>query len=189
MSLHVNPTHCTREGLVSLCVRPCLLFPHLVGPPHACHCAAPTRGGSCVSSSEELERFRDTHQCNGTHREPEQDDGEESSEGRSSDTERVANAEARISASGRESTWEATQAAEGDVKVDVHQLENQEAAVNEIESHEMPTVQLFRRSRRQKCIGPDCNSARHGSEQGNPWHSDGAERPEVLHERHASTIP
>ena len=53
---------------------------------------------------------------------------------------RVANAEARISAleqkvSERESTPAAAEAAEEDVDADVQQLEKQEAAANEIESH------------------------------------------------------
>ena len=49
----------------------------------------------------------------------------------------VAIAEARISAleSERESTQAAAEAAEEDVNVEVQQLEHQEAAANEIESH------------------------------------------------------
>ena len=104
--------------------------------------------------------------------------------------------EARISAleqnvSERESTRAAAEAAEEDVHVEVQQLEHQEEAANEIESPtRTPTVQPFRKSRRQKRPGPDsdCSQARHGSEQRNPWHSDGAERVVAhAHERHAST--
>ena len=89
---------------------------------------------------------------------------------------RVANAETRISAleqkvSERESTPAAAEAAEENVNFEVQQLEKRDAAANEIVPQERPP----------------CSPA--GDEQGKPWHPEGAERAEVPHERHVSTVP
>ena len=135
-----------------------------------------------------------------------QDDGEESSEGRSSVAAarstleerpeavrvaeqtrktgaelslRVANAEARISAmeqkvSERESRRQKLLRKRLTSKCSSWRSRMQ--LRTRLSPTRTPTVQPFRRSRRQKCPGldSDCSSARHGPEQANPWHSDGA---------------
>ena len=109
---------------------------------------------------------------------------------------RVANAEARISALEQKERTGVDPggcgSAEEDVNVEVQRLEHQEAAANEIASHKnthSAPLQEIEETKKRPGLHSNCSSARHGSGQGNPWHSDGTERAEVPHERHASSIP